>query len=108
MSTKSELIKQMITLIQGGWTHNVLARDAEGMPCLPSHPDAKFFCIRGALMRIHDKYDDVYFDTLLSIEKTLNEMKVSGQSGLCLVVAFNDAHGRTKEEVIDMLSSVRC
>jgi hypothetical protein len=42
----------------GRWTAGAMARDSHHRPVMPSHPDARCWCLLGAYYAEVDKYDD--------------------------------------------------
>lgn len=45
------------------WTRHVLARTSKGKPCTPCHPDARQWCLSGAIYKtIEDLYDGRSFE----------------------------------------------
>jgi len=76
------------------WTQKTYARDKEGEPCPINSDEADSFCCIGAIRRAvpnRTEAEDVQ-DTLLGYTR--------------FITKFNDADGRTKEEVLEFIQEV--
>jgi hypothetical protein len=87
---------KVIAKIEQGWTQGAAARDADGNQVGVHSPKAVCWCIAGATVASFLKQTDD-----LKLENNIR--KVTGYSS----VTFNDAPGRTKEEVIEALKKAR-
>lgn len=78
------------------WTQDAFFRDGEGRVSIVSYKDmtmrVKSVCLSGA-MRLVDTPEHIRYDAILYLRSTLPEHMSS-------IVYFNDAEGRTKEEVL--------
>lgn len=84
-------------LLEHGWCQGAYARDADGHICKEHDGAAMSFCLAGATYRA----------------ATESSAKFSTYNGACLWLAdafngdciseYNDAHGRTKAEVLDVV-----
>jgi hypothetical protein len=92
---KSQIKKALgvaATLIRTGWTKFTKARTREGLPVAVNSRDAACFCAMGAIERACG--DDAVLWT--ATERALKEF-----AGITRPVSYwNDAPGRTKEDVI--------
>lgn len=79
------------------WTKGVLARDSYGVGIAPRRPDAKCWCLMGALIRCYD----VDSERHEALQKMMN--LVFSRSGMTLT-QFNDRS--THEQVARMLEEV--
>jgi len=82
--------------IRKGWTTGELARDAKGVPVLPSDDEATCFCVLGALVASL-RFDEEALNAMVRIESSL---------GIQCVAKWNDTQGRTQTEVIAALEAV--
>lgn len=89
--------KQLI--IEKGWAQGYYAKDAEGRLVDTMDPEACSFCIAGAISRVQRRSSHrtrtAVFDAVRAV--TPNED----------IAAYNDAWGRTKEEVIDLFDQAK-
>lgn len=82
-------------LIEQGWTQGHYARNAEGDVADLMDNDACTFCLRGAIYRVTG-YDEGKY---LPIIQLLNSRVYSFPG----IINWNDAPGRTKAEVLDLI-----
>lgn len=101
--TPAQVFQHAAALVDCGWTQGVYARNSAGNPCLTTGPDACSFCLFGAIKRAGSAagLTDAQIDRLDAF---------AGQVGLVtpgvktsMVASWNDAPGRTKEEVSGFL-----
>ncbi len=93
--TLEELKRRVLTLLREGWTQHTFARDAEGRPCLSREGNAVCVCLSGALNRAKGS------DTI----DNLFRLRVSRLTKVD-IVSFNDATGRTVDEMIRIVEQV--
>lgn len=79
-------------LEQKGWCQGAMARNRKGFRCGFDDPKATQFCLTGALYRADAYTHEVFFFLRSHIGESFTE--------------WNDAAGRTKEEVIALLKRV--
>lgn len=90
-------LDEAIALIRRGWTQYAYARNAEGVNVDEDAPSACAWCIRGALWKagaraeVHDAVDAAVAEVI----------------GKPYPHEFNDTPGRTQEEVIQLLETVK-
>ena len=87
---KDDLIKAR-SFIERGWTQGTYARNANGQPTLCTGPDAVAWCMGGAC-KIAVGYNSLF--ACLPLRVALGSVVKSE------VPPYNDAPGRTKEEVL--------
>lgn len=81
-----------------GWHQHSSARDKEGIPVMLRQPSACSFCLLGALSRTTAPSDrQGYGKAVEYISKAIPDYDHEG------LVAWNDAPGRTKEQVTGVL-----
>lgn len=90
-------------LINNGWSRCTFARDANGHMCDWGSEAATSFCSVGAVYRATDWRNTYHTSLCLDVIDALAEQMVpAGRSDRCgHVVSWQDARGRTKEEVLD-------
>lgn len=102
MTSKEELIRAKEVLIRGrarlekGWCQGASARDENGYTVGANLPVATSFCIFGALT-----YEDRY-DGTLDARQLVREV-LGAKLGDGAIATYNDAPGRTKEEVLALV-----
>jgi hypothetical protein len=82
-----------------GWCQNAAARDSDGMSIHALSSEATCFCLSGAVQRA---FRGGAYPWLVFMVDT----KTFLPRGFTSVIVWNDAPGRTKEEVIQLLKSV--
>lgn len=88
--------------IEKGWCQGCFAIDSEGKHVLPDNPSAVAWCLIGATARS-------VADGTLSSEEEVEIYRAIFMSGISRCQGFiewNDAPGRTKEEVLALLKEV--
>lgn len=101
MKTHIEVLEEAKTLLEKGWTQGEFAKDATGRPVSPSLEGACVFCMVGAVDRASNFDDEGSCDVRGKAYAALTH-EVLSSSGSRTIVSFNDAAGRTKEEVIGL------
>lgn len=96
MEIKKTLLCAVDLLEQKGWTQGAFAQDVEGCIVSPMDPRAVCFCTLGAISKCGD---DNYRAAAVTVSKWLRQ-NYAGVNG---IVDWNDARGRTKEEVVAAL-----
>ena len=91
MNQLFEDLKAARELIAKGWTQSMSARDVSGEPVRPTSPRAVCFCTLGALNRATD-------DELARSDNCMRLLRIA--IGCLFIHEWNDAHGRTQEEVL--------
>lgn len=86
-------------LIEKGWHQGYYARDVHGERRHPTDANAVAFCAIGALERAAEDQSVL----ALAIAKRAVRLAVPGED----VVGFNDAPGRTKEEVAAVFEAAK-
>lgn len=84
-------------LEQKGWCQGYYAHTAEGIRCGEHSRKAASFCLMGALHATKDHNNDEFTSAFIAITH-----KIDGES----IAQWNDAPGRTKEEVVKLLRSL--
>lgn len=84
------------SLIEQGWTQEVWARNAHGVPTNPHSLEAACFCLYGALKRVANQNQRVENDLY----------RLIGRYALEGLVHFNDNPTRTKKEVLELLDKI--
>lgn len=92
--TQTALLTEARALLAQGWTQKASARDKDGNPVHTMHADACQFCAVGALLKVSDPVD---FEASLDVE---THLYAALPEGFTSIVAFNDAKGRTQDEVL--------
>lgn len=92
----SEIIKQ-------GWCQYYFAKDDEGRLSNPTDNEATCFCIMGAVRKTFDDDHSLVFSFLEEVQETIFGNKKSKHDRLCSVADWQDAKGRTQQEVVDVL-----
>lgn len=93
-----DVIENAIQKIQQGWHKTVSYRDANGTPC--SRSEAASYCLFGALEAATLEIFETYFDSPWSKVVNLINPRVGGCTRWA---TWNDAEGRTKEDVLRLL-----
>lgn len=89
---RETLIKAKQRIVKGFCKHS-FARRFDGTPCSNSDPDAASFCIIGSLIGS-------------GVNETINFLRsLSGSDSL---TSWNDAPGRTQDEVLELLDKAIC
>lgn len=91
--TVVDVLKRMRVLLRKGWTQGTLARGVSKCPVNYSGRAARSFCLMGARERAQQ---DLKVGHSLSYEAELLIVDCAGGND----VAFNDAKGRKKSEII--------
>lgn len=92
--TQTELLTEARALIAQGWTQHYTARDAAGDPVPTNKQEACSFCAVGALMAVGRPQD---FEASLHAAAVL---LAALPEPFTSIVDFNDAKGRTQDEVL--------
>ena len=97
--TTNDILKAARELLtpKGAWTQWDYARDKNGMSVPSSQDEAKCFCLLGAILRVSRESGCLV--GLTKVEAKLS--KVVGN-----YIDWNDAPGRTQQEVLDLLDKV--
>lgn len=105
MATNVSVLTALIEarrLINNGWTRTTFARDAGGHMCDWGADWATSFCSIGAIYRATDWRSTHNTEVCMRVFEALAENMFPGYgepSGQ--VVLYNDARGRTKEEILE-------
>lgn len=106
MATTADVLREAARLIEeGGWTQGALARTLRGLSVEPGSGQAVAWCAAGALLRASvamasGPYRDEYARRLYRDAMEQLDAVVGQRGG---AVAWNDAPGRTREEVVAAL-----
>jgi hypothetical protein len=86
-------------IISTSWTKGTYAKDSEGRSCIISSPDAKCFCLLGALRRTEYELgtDKTWYQARAIIANVLNTGRMGG------IIDFNDNLSTTKADVLSLL-----
>ena len=87
------ILNRTKTLLQRGWTQNLLARQADGSSIAPQHSNAVKWCAVGGVIRAAH---DLGFDGCSDALNLMNDLCPGGS-----VPNFNNSH--TKVEVLSLL-----
>ncbi len=96
-------------LTKKGWTQQTFARDEFGVPTYTYAESACSFCLRGALLVAAKMYS---VNTRYDVEHRLHQALAKVLSGADFaayiegrvdVVSYNDAPGRTREDVLNLV-----
>lgn len=92
-------------LEDGGFVQKVSAVDSNGEEVSTTHPDAERRCLMGAIgAATHDHVSSMEEHTIVC--DAFIELWCEANDGVGAPVAFNDADGRTVDEVIDTLRKI--
>lgn len=83
-------------LIERGWTQGMFACDAQRREVSPQDPDAKYFCVSGALQRVYPEI----------VEFRAKVHEVVRELGGAEVTQWNDDPNRQKQEVVALLKKL--
>ena len=97
------VLKEVRSLIETGWTQDVLARSEEGIQCDPEDEDAVSWCLTGAIRRAIWQFPSLPGRPLYSLRIELVLRAAAGGSKIKSLVLFNDAPGQTKDTVLDLI-----
>jgi hypothetical protein len=97
----SEILEQARAKLAapGGWGQGVFARNKEGIEVGTSAQDAVCFCGSGAVKNACRNLSTTYEYT---IAREYLRQIISVKYGFCDIITFNDAAGRTVEEVLEV------
>jgi hypothetical protein len=96
-----ELLELAYEFVREGWCQGAAARDACGRPVSPSSAFATRWSAPGALERAWARHDDRFGLALDAFERA--NLALAGATGE-VPQAWNDADGRTLQEVLDVLA----
>lgn len=93
---------------QNGWCQRSAAKDSRGLNVDLRSEEAVCFCAVGAILRKHDKNSAAATDIGKVATKVATPLQMSktGFSFNDAVADWNDAPGRTKEEVVALLKEL--
>lgn len=106
MTTK-EILEGAAELVKKGWTQGAYGRDANGSPDA-CQADRVCWCALGAITQVASKDGFGNWDARVALANKIRGQVVSFASlpSYANVIAdWNDAEGRTQEEVVDLLLS---
>lgn len=98
--TPVEFARQARQKLERGWTQGVMARDACGERVAPCDPEARCWCLEGALKYVLDMNTTEYVayrEVCGKLRRTVRWTEL---------FLWNDAPGRKKEEVLSALDDV--
>lgn len=102
--TTHELLKKARTYVVQGWCVGAPAKTLSGMICHAKHPDAVSWCALGALWAPLPDFNASILEATNSqrlITEACNILKaLSGEEE---IFDYNDAPGRTKEDILELL-----
>jgi DNA phosphorothioation-dependent restriction protein DptG len=90
-----EGLRQVREIVNNGWTQRVYARDEKGVTCSINHPNAKSFCLTGAILKVAKELSPLYKDIVENI------MSCALRNYYANIPTFNDSS--TKEEVLQAI-----
>ena len=93
-----------ICIVQAGWTQGACARNAKGALVGSLDPDAIKFDLIGAVVRAGRHLPEDARNTALF---ALRDARAMGLSNHVTLTGWNDQHGRTKAEVITLMTKAR-
>lgn len=87
-------------LLEKGWTQGAYAKNSQGVVCFVNDPEAACFCLVGALSVASrgSAYGQVE-----RLNRALRWSLAQMNTGSRFVSDYNDARGRTREEVIALI-----
>ena len=106
-----EMIEAAVDLIKAtGWTQHALSRDSAGLLELYGTKEKYVpvcYCAMGAVEAILDEYYAEATSSYEDIEKTYQKAMAALHAATHSrsLASFNDAEGRTKEEVLELMLS---
>lgn len=98
--TLRENLKAVRALIAKGWATGSFARSDQWEPVIVESPNAVCFCIAGAVLRVSGEEDIAGNPMVRSLSDTLGVCE-GDQSRF--LVAFNDAPGRSQDDVLALI-----
>jgi hypothetical protein len=90
--------QKIVDILQAGWTQNAPARNSEGRQVTFRDPSAVCYCLAGALFLASDCFPDSEYLTDL-------RERMLAKAGHHSLASWNDAAGRTVEQVIELVVS---
>ena len=90
----SEVLRAARAKIVQGWTQGAFARDAEGRSTPWQGDEAVCWCAMGAIGCVGPDHDDIAESVLIALQRAI------GPTGYTAISHFNDADGRTKDDVL--------
>lgn len=97
---KSTVLKRALSKIKKNWIQGASARNKKG-DVVPTHsPNAVSFCAVGAIQASIPLSFGNYFIKLGCFKLLEKAKSIYSTNPIDSIIAWNDVHGRTKEEVI--------
>lgn len=99
------VLNRAMELIQKGWTQGTLARDKRGRPVIIIDEKACAFCLIGAIRRAEFEAG-MFFESATTkvLRKLILQNGFSPENYHTVVSEWNDASGRTRYQVLSLLS----
>lgn len=89
------MLQEVEALIKSGWMQGDLAAMTDGEICVVEDPDAKHYCLVGAMYRAGESYS--------SRVRTLAYARLGEVNGNFDLVGFNDAKSTTQRKVLNLI-----
>lgn len=89
--TPTQILIDSRKVVEAGWCIRASARTAKGIPCEWDEAKAASWCSTGAMLHVVSMFAPAHFHALNFLREAV---------GQHAIVAWNDAPGRTKEEVL--------
>lgn len=111
MNMIAEILTRASVLVAGGWAQGVLAVTADDRECDTKSPEAASFCVIGAIdraaidLKIANGLDFFAAWRVLHNAIPADFQKKNARSHGAALVAWNNAHERTAEEVCATLNA---
>lgn len=103
--TVEQLAAEAAALIRKGWCQGYLSTDTEGNVAYPEEGNVANYCAIGAMSEVAPKDDDgidLYIKLLDEFQAHLGPK----EGGMYTIASFNDAPGRTAEEVAAVFDKI--
>ena len=91
------------SFVERGWTQHTLSVDADGRTADPSSPEAKKWCLDGALYAAVPDLSGNNFQDKLARRHQAREAITQATDDLDSIDQWNDKRGRTQEQVLAAL-----
>ena len=89
--TETQILIESRRLLEQGWTTRASARTDKGIPCEWDEAKACQWCATGAMLHVVSMFAPAHFHALNFLREAIGQHSI---------VAWNDAPGRRKEEVL--------
>lgn len=100
------IARRAAELIRSGWAQGAYARTADGWLVLPCDPRAVCFCASGAVERAYKELELDRREGIVALNKTFRDVIKGEGYRFPGMINYNDADGRTAEEVASVFDCV--